>query len=98
MGNSLTDRELLIKLDTQQAAMMKELERLREDFVASETSHASKRDFDKLETKVDDLIKSIKDNYVTNDRFDPVRRVVYGVISVILTAVVVAMIGLVVAG
>lgn len=62
-----------------------------------------------LETKLDIIANDIKyiqqdmqeikqqiaANYVTKDQFEPVRKLVYGVVGILLTAMVVAMINLV---
>lgn len=37
---------------------------------------------------IKDDIKDLKGNYVTKDRFDPVEKVVYGLVALILLAVV----------
>lgn len=43
--------------------------------------------------QVDDKVSK---NYVTNDQFEPVKRIVYGLVSLVLIAVVGAIVGLVV--
>lgn len=49
----------------------------------------------KLETALSE-IQTFKDEYVTQKEFSPVKSIVYGMISVILLAVVAALVGLVV--
>lgn len=48
-----------------------------------------------------DDVKEIKDNlaagYVTKLEFDPIKKLVYGLVSIVLTAVVVAVVSLVIA-
>ncbi len=39
---------------------------------------------------------NLEKDYVTQDQFEPIKRVVYGLVSIILTAVVVALVALVV--
>lgn len=48
-----------------------------------------KEDFERLENKADKI-------YVKVEAFEPVRKVVYGLIGLILTAVILALIGMVV--
>lgn len=42
------------------------------------------------------LREEVQNNYVTKDAFDPVKRLVYGVVAVMLTAVIVSLLGMVV--
>lgn len=64
---------------------------------------AEHSDISVIETKLDfiqrdisDIKKRLDDNYVTKQEFDPVKRIVYGLVTLVLTAVVVALIALVV--
>lgn len=53
----------------------------------------------KVEAKLDGLIASFNSSnatYVTKEAFDPVRRIAYGLVGVIVTAVVLAVIALVI--
>lgn len=45
---------------------------------------------------VDDVKDQLTGNYVTNDQFTPVRNLVYGLVSLILVAVIGALMGLVI--
>lgn len=45
---------------------------------------------------VDDLNNKIDHNYVTKDQFEPVKRIVYGLVGLILVAVVGALLSLVI--
>ena len=51
-------------------------------------------------TYIRDDVKEIKDNlrssYVSKDEFDPVKKIVYGLVGLILVAVMVAVLGLVI--
>ncbi len=49
-----------------------------------------------LRRDLDNLAKSVKEDYVNKDQFDPVKRIVYGLVSLILIAVVGALIALVI--
>lgn len=55
-------------------------------------------DISYLKDDVREIKTQITSNYVTKDQFEPVRRLVYGVVGIILTAVVVALVALVVGG
>lgn len=52
---------------------------------------------DTIESNVNDIKKKLESEYVTRDQFEPVRNIVYGMVSVILLAVVGALVALVVA-
>lgn len=45
---------------------------------------------------VSDIKSKLDDNYVTIDQFEPVKRIVYGMVSVILLAVIGAVVALVI--
>lgn len=49
-----------------------------------------------IETEVKDITKKLESSYVTQDQFEPVKNVVYGLVSIILLAVVGALVGLVI--
>jgi ABC-type phosphate transport system permease subunit len=53
-------------------------------------------DVNYIKTAVDKIEHLIVDKYVTKDEFQPIKRIVYGVTSLILTSVIVALIALVV--
>lgn len=55
-------------------------------------------DISYLKDDVREIKAQISSNYVTKDQFEPVRRLVYGVVGIILTAVIVALVALVVGG
>ena len=57
--------------------------------VAIEQIRQIRIDITRIETKLDN-------NYVTKDEFDPIRKIVYGVVTIILTGVVGALLALVV--
>ena len=43
---------------------------------------------DERTINIENLIDDMKNNYVTNDRFEPVRKIVYGMVGVTLLSVV----------
>lgn len=49
-----------------------------------------------IETEVNSVNKKLESEYVTKDQFEPVRNVVYGLVSLILVAVVGALVALVI--
>lgn len=53
-------------------------------------------DISYLKDDVREIKTQITSNYVTKDQFEPVRRLVYGTVGIILTAVIVAVVALVV--
>lgn len=48
--------------------------------------------------KVDDIEKNQHSNFVSKDEFEPIKRIVYGLVGLILVAVVGAMVSLVLRG
>ena len=61
--------------------------------------------FEVIDTKLNFIMQSVKDikqdlekNYVTRMEFEPVKKVIYGLVGIILVAVVGAVIALVVKG
>ena len=52
-------------------------------------------DVDYIKRDVAEIKRVMEANYVTQDQFEPIKRIVYGLVSVILTAVVVAVVALV---
>lgn len=51
---------------------------------------------DQLEKKLADFVKEIQEKYVTQDQFEPIRRVFWIVVGVVATAIVGGVIGLVI--
>jgi hypothetical protein len=49
-----------------------------------------------LKEKIDNIDRKLDAQYVTQDEFDPIRKLVYGIVGLILTAVVGALISVVV--
>lgn len=49
-----------------------------------------------IESKFDDFSKNGTRNFVTQDQFDPIKRLVYGVAGVILTSVIISALGLII--
>ncbi|MBU0847062.1 hypothetical protein KKH23_07700 [Patescibacteria group bacterium] len=49
-----------------------------------------------IKKEVEDISEKLEDNYITRQEFDPVKKVVYGIIAIILTSVMAALVALVV--
>ena len=49
-----------------------------------------------IQEDVRDIKRQLEGNYVTRDQFEPIRKIVYGMVSVILLAVVGALVAIVV--
>jgi len=49
-----------------------------------------------IEKEVKDIREKLEDDYVTQDQFEPVKNIVYGMISVVLLAVIGAVVALVI--
>ena len=49
-----------------------------------------------IKEDVRDIKEKLEKNYVTQDQFEPVKKIVYGLVGLILVAVVGALIGLVI--
>ena len=47
---------------------------------------------EKLDKHQEDIKDELKENYVRNERFEPVKLVVYGLVSLFLTGIIVAVI------
>jgi hypothetical protein len=77
----------MARVDERTLAMQKEIAELKEN-------NADK--IDSLKQQVEGLKKSMKEDYVQKESFTPVQRIVYGIVSVILTAVTMAIIGFVI--
>lgn len=49
-----------------------------------------------IEENVGDIKRKLDDSYVTTQEFEPIKKLVYGLVGLILTAVVLALVGLVI--
>lgn len=54
------------------------------------------KQLDSIETKLDGIIKSMEEKYVTKEQFANVKNIVYGMVTVVLLAVAGAVVSLVV--
>lgn len=53
------------------------------------------KDIQYIKVEVADIKKKLEGEYVTKTEFDPVKRIVFGLVGIVLTAVVGALVGLV---
>ncbi len=79
--------ETLARVDERTQAMQKQFSEHREN---TRDSH------EMLKDSIDELKKTVKEEYVTKETFSPIQRIVYGIVSIVMTAVVMAIIGLVI--
>lgn len=81
-------------------------QRLQNEFVTAKELQSIDRSVAEIKTTIKDGFKQVSDDaestergfrelYVTKDQFDPVRRLVYGLVTIILTGVVGALLTLV---
>jgi len=54
------------------------------------------KDVSYIRGEVTEIKQKLEDDYVTKAEFDPIKKIVYGVVGIILTGVIVALLGLVV--
>ena len=52
-------------------------------------------DLDYIKRDIGEIKERLNRQYVTQDQFEPIKRIVYGLVSIVLTAVVVAIVALV---
>lgn len=83
----LTDREQLVILSTKMDTMM---------VVVSETQQAVKETRKELSNKIDTVDEKLRRDFVTKSEFEPIKRLVYGAVGLVLTAMVIAIISLVI--
>lgn len=77
----------MARVDERTIAMQKEIASIKE---------ANTDKIDSLTKTVDGLKKTLNEDFVRKESFSPVQRIVYGIVSIILTAVTMAIIGIVV--
>ncbi len=75
----LNDRELLVQIGTK-------LEGLSE--IVKET----RQSVSDLNRKMEDMESKMKDRFVTKEEFEPIKRLVYGVVGLVMTAILLALV------
>lgn len=53
-------------------------------------------DISRIKTDITEIKERLDEKYVTKDEFEPVKKLVYGIVGLILTAVIGALLGLVI--
>lgn len=53
-------------------------------------------DVNYIKEKLNDIDTKVSSGYVTKEEFDPIKKIVYGMVSIVLTAVIGAVVALVV--
>ncbi len=84
------NRALLERLDERTASIQSDLTEIKKEL---SNKYVTKTEFEPVEK----VVESLSDKYVSKDEFAPVKKIVYGLVGLILTAVVVAALGLLLA-
>ncbi|WP_336747748.1 hypothetical protein [Aureimonas altamirensis] len=87
--------ETLIRIDERTKSMQTVIEQQKDDL--GKLQEDTNKRFDAVAKRHDDLVRNIAENYVTKEKFSPVERVVYGLITLVLISVFGALIAMVVA-
>lgn len=84
--------ELLARLDERTKAIQSDILTIRLDL--KEKTLKLEEMIDSSKDEYESVIDSLEKNYVRKETFSPVQRLVYGVVGLILSGVVVALLGL----
>lgn len=98
-NNNNQDRELLGRLDERTKAIQASIEKMNFD-IRLQIDHLSKKiddSEDRLERKIENIEKDLLDNYVNQQQFSPIQKIVYGVVGLILLTVAGSVLALVLA-
>ncbi len=85
----LNDRELLVKVATQLEGMTQVVNETRQS--VKELSDETRRSVKELDTKIDAVGQQLKKDFITKEEFEPIRRIVYGLVALMLTGVIMAL-------
>lgn len=85
----LDDRELLIKVATQLEGVERMLSETRGSI--KELSEETRRSVKELDYKIDVMGQTLKKEFITKEEFEPIRRIVYGLVGLALTSIVLAL-------
>ncbi len=93
------DRELLGRLDERTKAIQSSIEKLNFDIRLQMDQLSKKLDDSeiRLEKKIENIERDLVDNYVNKQQFNPIQRIVYGVVGLILVVVAGSVLALVLA-
>lgn len=85
----LNDRELLVKVATQLEGMTQVINETRQS--VKELSDETRRSVKELDSKMDAMGQQLKKDFITKEEFEPIRRIVYGLVGLMLTGVILAL-------
>lgn len=85
----LNDRELLVKVATQLEGMTQVINETRQS--VKELSDETRRSVKELDSKMDVMGQQLKKEFITKEEFEPIRRIVYGLVALMLTGVIMAL-------
>lgn len=54
------------------------------------------KDLEFIKSNVSSIAKKMEDGYVTKSEFDPIKKIVYGMVGLVLTGIVIAVLSLVI--
>ncbi len=83
------NRALLERLDERTASILEDLAEIKKELA---NKYVSKDTFETIK----DTVQNMPEVYVTKDEFAPVRKIVYGLVGLVLTGVVAAILALVI--
>jgi len=74
------------------------IEKILQDFMRkSEVSSAeTKKDIEYIKKEMSEIKQLVSDHYVTKVEFDPIKKIVYGLVALVLTTVFVGILALVI--
>lgn len=56
------------------------------------------RDIDYIKNKVEHIDNALSEDYVSRVEFDPIKRIVYGLVALVMSSVVIALVAMVLRG
>ena len=96
--SKLSDRELLVMIRTEQRVMIKDLDEIKEESKEMKrnmsTAYVSNREFTDFKSRTSESLSRIVASYATKKEVEPARNLIYGLVSVVLIAVVTGLVGL----
>lgn len=104
MSKQTNYSKLITELEADIKRMNIEVNKLHEKVGQIDSLNAAagrlEKSVEKIQEKVDrikdEMLKSVKDEYVNNDRFEPVKLIVFGIAALVFVVVFSALLGLVI--
>lgn len=87
----LNDRELLIQIGTKLEGLSDVVKETRQNVV--DLDRKMEASVSELNKKVGVMEDKMSERFITKEEFEPVKRIVYGLAGLLLTALILAMIG-----